>query len=325
MEALSPKPLGLGMNQDLVSVTILNYRRREALAQTLGSVEMQSYQPREIIVVDNGSADGTDDFLRRSFPHMHLVALPRNIGAVARNHGVIRAKSNIVVMLDNDVAFDSAYELQKIVNAFARLPQADCIAFKVLDATGSGLHVRDWCHPRSYLRHQDTEFETPYITEGACAFRRDRFLQLGGYYEPLYIGHEGWDLALRLLDQGGHIVYTPAVRVRHAELNDASRNSWRPFYYYTRNYLWIAARNYRLGPVVPFLVKYLGMMAYFSLRVGHLRAFARGLRDGLTGLPMAWRTRKPFSRATGRTLKELTRERPGLIASWRRHRERPQI
>ncbi len=306
-------------------MAILSYMRREALACTLSSVEMQSYQPREIIVVDNGSRDGTDQFLQRHFPHVRLVALPQNIGAVARNRGVVQAKGNIVVMLDNDVAFDSAYELQKIVNAFERLPQADCLAFKVLDAIGRQLHVRDWCHPRSYMRHQDTEFETPFITEGACAFRRERFLRVGGYYEPLFIGHEGWDLALRLLDQGGRIVYAPAVRVRHAELKDVSRKSWRPYYYYTRNYIWVTARNYRAGPAVPFLMKYLGMMAYFSIRVGHIRAFARGLRDGLMGLPMAWRTRKPFSRATAKVLRDLMRERPGLIASWRRHRQRPQI
>lgn len=313
------------MNRFLVSVTILNYQRREALAQTLTSVEMQSYQPREIIVVDNGSKNRTDDFLHQHFPRVHLVALPKNIGAAARNRGVIQAHGHVVVMLDNDVAFDSAYELQKIVNAFERLPEAGCIVFKVLDASGRQLHVRDWCHPRSYLCYQDTEFETPFITEGACAFRRDTFLQLGGYYEPLFIGHEGWDLALRLLNQGGRIVYTPAVRVRHAELKDASRENSRPYYYYTRNYIWIAARNYPLALAVPFLVKYIAMMAFFSIRVGQIRAFARGLRDGLTGLPMAWRARKPFSNATAKTLRRLTRERPGLFASWYRHRQRPQI
>ena len=313
------------MDQCLVSLTILSYKRREALAQTLASVEKQAYQPREIIVVDNGSEDGTEDFLRQHFPRVQLVSLPQNIGATARNHGVRQAKAHVVVMLDNDVAFDSAYELQRIVNAFDRHPEADCIVFKVLDATGNGLHVRDWCHPRSFSRYQDTEFETPFITEGACAFRREKFLQAGGYYEPLFIGHEGWDLALRLLDKGGHILYNPAVRVRHAELQDTTRHNWRPYYYYTRNYVWIAARNYRLGPAIPFLLKYLGMMAWFSIRVGHGRSFIRGLRDGLAGLPTVWRTRNPFSRATGKILKMLTRERPGLIVSWRRHWQRPQI
>jgi GT2 family glycosyltransferase len=313
------------MDQDLISVVILNYKRVEALAQTLSSVQMQSYKPCEIIVVDNGSEDGIEGFLQHHFPGVRLVALPKNIGTVARNRGVEKAKGSVVVTLDNDVSFDSAFELQRIGNAFSRHPEAHCIVFKVLDVTGQQLHVRDWCHPRSYLRYQDEEFETPYITEGACAFRREAVLRVGGYYEPLFIGHEGWDLALRLLDQGGRIVYNPAVRVRHAALKDSTRSDWRPYYYYTRNYIWIAARNYRLGPVIPFLSKYIGMMAYFSIRVGHVAAFARGIRDGLAGLPAAWRTRKPFSKVTGRTLRNLSREQPGLIAAWRRHRERPQI
>ncbi len=313
------------MDQDLVSVAILSYKRMEALAQTLASVQTQSYKPREIIVVDNGSEDGIEDFLNQHFPGVRLVALPKNIGTVARNRGVEQARGGIVVALDNDVSFDSAFELQRIVNAFSNHPEADCIAFKVLDVTGQQLHVRDWCHPRSYLRYQDAEFETPYITEGACAFRREAFLRIGGYYEPLFIGHEGWDLALRLLDQGGHIIYNPAVRVRHAALKDSTRSDSRPYYYYTRNYIWIAARNYRLSPAIPFLLRYLGMMAYFSIRVGHVAAFARGMRDGLAGLPTVWRTRKAFSKATGKQLRDLSRERPGLIAAWRRHRERPQI
>lgn len=306
-------------------MAILSYKREGALANTLASVQMQSYKPCEIIVVDNGSEDGIEDFVHRSFPGVRVVPLPKNIGTVARNRGVEQASGSIVVMLDNDVSFDSAFELQRIVNAFSRQPEADCIVFKVMNATGETLHVRDWCHPRSYLRFQDAEFETPYITEGACAFRREAFLRIDGYYEPLFIGHEGWDLALRLLDQGGRIVYNPAVRVRHAALRDSTRSNLRPYYYYTRNYIWIAARNYPLGSAVPFLLKYMGMMAYFSVRVGHLAAFGRGIRDGLAGLPTVWRTRKPFSKATGRTLRNLSRERPGLIAAWRRHRERPQI
>jgi GT2 family glycosyltransferase len=313
------------MDQALVSVAILSYKRRGALAQTLASVEMQSHRPREIIVVDNGSGDDIETFLRQNFPGVCLVPLPYNFGTVARNRGVLQAKGSLVVTLDNDVSFDSAFELQRIVNAFERNPEADCIAFKVLDASGQHLHTRDWCHPRSYERYQDTEFETPFITEGACAFRRERFLRAGGYFEPLFIGHEGWDLALRLLDRGGHIFYNPAIRVRHAALKDATRTSSRPYYYYTRNYFWVAARNYPFRSAIPFLFKYVGMMAYFSIREVHVGAFVRGIWDGLAGLPKIWPSRKPFSKATRKRIKTMSSERPGLIAAWRRHRERPQI
>lgn len=313
------------MAQELISVAILSYKRQEALAQTLASVEMQSYRPREIIVVDNGSGDGIESFLRQNFPGVILVPLRSNVGTVARNRGVLHAKGSLVVTLDNDVSFDSAFELLRIVNAFERAPEADCIAFKVLDASGEHLHTRDWCHPRSYQRYQDTDFETPFITEGACAFRRQRFLRAGGYYEPLFIGHEGWDLALRLLDLGGHIFYNPAIRVRHAALKDSTRSNSRPYYYYTRNYFWVAARNYPFTSALPYLVKYIGMMAYFSLREGHVVAFSQGVWDGLTGLPKIWRTRKAFSKTTLKRIQTMSKERPGWIAAWRRHRERPQI
>jgi GT2 family glycosyltransferase len=313
------------MDQGLLSVVILSYKRQEALAQTLASVQMQSYHPREIIVVDNGSGSAIERFLRHDFPGVALVPLGYNVGTVARNRGVLQAKGSLVVMLDNDVSFDSAFELQRIVNAFERSPDADCIAFKVLDASGQHLHTRDWCHPRSYDRYQDTDFETPFITEGACAFRRERFLGAGGYFEPLFIGHEGWDLALRLLDRGGHIFYCPAIRVRHAALKDATRGNSRPYYYYTRNYFWVAARNYPFTSAIPFLFKYVGMMGYFSIRMGHIGAFLIGIWDGLAGLPKILPTRRSLSKATLKRIKTMSRERPGLIAAWRRHRERPQI
>jgi len=313
------------MGDNLVSVVILSYRRREALAQTLASVEMQTYRPREILVVDNGSGDDIEAFLRQNYPEVGLVPLRENVGTVARNRGVLQAQGALVVTLDNDVSFDSPFELQRVVGAFERIPEADCIAFKVLDASGQRLHTRDWCHPRSYERYQDSEFETPYITEGASAFRRERFMQVGGYYEPLFIGHEGWDLALRLLDRGGHIFYSSAVRVRHAALKDATRGNSRPYYYYTRNYFWVAGRNYPFLSAIPFLVKYLTMMTFFAIRVGHAGAFLHGIWDGIIGLPRIWHTRKPFSKTTSKRIRAMSSERPGLLAVWRRHRHQPQI
>ena len=308
----------------MITVAILNYRRREALIHTLKSVLDQTYVPREIIVVDNGSGDDTPRFLEKNYPEVRVVAVPENLGGVGRNRGVQAACGDLVVTLDNDVYFDSPFELQKIVNAFAECPFASCIVFKVLEASTGRLHVRDWCHPRHYAEYGDTDFETPFIAEGACAFRREEFMKVGGYYEPLWIGNEGWDLALRLMDVGGRIFYKPAIRVRHL-ISSETRASWRPYYYYTRNYLWITARNYGLANGAWFLAGKLAMMAYFAVRTRNMPAFARGLRDGLRTLPQIWKTRRAISPATCSLLKELTRERPSLVARYRRHRQRPLI
>lgn len=312
------------MEPMLITVSILTYKRREALIQALDSVREQSYTPREVIVVDNGSGDDLESFLQERYPEVRLVALQENLAGAGRNRGVEKARGEIVVTIDNDLYFDSPFELQKIVTAFHDRPQAACIAFKTLESGSGNLHVRDWCHPRDYTMYADSEFETYFIPEGACAFRRADFLKIGGYYEPYWLGHEGWDLALRLLDNGGRIFYCPSIRIRH-QMSGETRTNWRPYYFYTRNYIWVAARNYGALDAALFLPEKLAMMAFFAARTGHLSAYARGFRDGLKGLPKVWKTRKRVSASTRKHLNELTAERPNMLARLRRHRERPLI
>ncbi|MGB7439333.1 MAG: glycosyltransferase, partial [Candidatus Acidiferrum sp.] len=241
-----------------------------------------------------------------------------------RNRGIEDSHGECVVTLDNDVFFDSDFELQKIVNEFANCPHASCLVFKVLEANTGRLHVRDWCHPRSYKEHSDADFETTYIPEGACAFRRRDFLAIGGYYETLWIGHEGGDLALRLLNNGGRIFYRPSIRVRHL-MSAATRTSWRPYYFYTRNYLWLALRNYPIARAIPFVTVKLSMMLVFALRTGNVKPMLRGIRDAVVGFRAVWSTRQPLSQATFRKLAHLSSDRPGFFARLGRHRERPLI
>lgn len=310
------------MKSALISVVILNYRRRSALIQALKSVRAQSYEPKQVLVVDNGSGDDLPDFLGKEFPEVHLVALQENIGCGGRNRGVEAARGEIVVTIDNDVCFDSPFELQKIRTAFDHSPPVGCIVFKVLSGDTGRVHLRDWCHPRSYWDFSDSEFETCFIPEGACAFRRDDFLKVGGYYEPLWIGHEGWDLALRMIDAGIRIVYHPEVRVQHA-MSSETRASGRNFYYYTRNYFWIAFKDYSGWRRWRYLGYHIAMMAFFSMRAGYLGKFIAGMRDGLVGLRTIERTQ--VSRSGWRRLKEITSERPGLLLRLKKHRERPLV
>jgi GT2 family glycosyltransferase len=310
------------MDNALISVVILNYRRRSNLIRALESVREQSYASREVIVVDNGSEDDLADFLAQEFPEVRLVGLPENIGCAGRNRGVAAARGEIVATIDNDVCFDSPFELQKIRNAFHSSPEASCIVFKVLEGDTGRVHLRDWCHPRSYWDFSDSEFETCFIPEGASAFRRTDFQKMGGYYEPLWIGCEGWDLALRMIDAGMKIAYHPEVRVRHAMSNE-TRSSGRNFYFYTRNYLWIAFKDYSGLRRWRYLVYQWGMMAFFSFRAGYPGKFFSGVRDGVTGLRKLQRSR--ISQTGWRRLDEIAAGRPGLLLRLKKHRERPLV
>jgi GT2 family glycosyltransferase len=306
----------------MISVVILNYRRREELRRAVESAQAQNYEPKEVIVIDNASGDGTAEFVAATFPDVRIVALEENAGCAGRNHGVNAARGDIVVTIDNDVCFDTDFELGKIAAAFEKASEVSCVVFKVLRADNGRLHIRDWCHPRDYRQFADEAFETCFIPEGASAFRREEFLARGGYWERLWIGCEGWDLALRMLDAGASIWYRPEIRVRHS-MSEETRGTGRNFYFYTRNYILIAARDYYGWRRVSYLAYHLAMMLWHSWRSNALGKFAAGLRDGVHAAMAT--PRCPISRATFRRLDRIARHRPGMIARFRRHWEKPLI
>jgi GT2 family glycosyltransferase len=308
-----------------VSVVILNYKRRDALRRVLDSVRQQEYANREIILVDNNSQDEIRSFIETYAAEVELIELKENRGACGgRNAGIERARGGIIITLDNDIFFESPSELNKVVKTFEARPDVDILAFLLGDAETGEVRTREWCHPRNMTDYCRKEFETNYFVEGAVAYRRKVFEVAGTYYEPIFLGHEGCDLALRVLDHGFRILYTPQIRTRH--LASSETRSWeRTFYIYTRNYIWIAYKDFEFVEGMRFLIPKLAMMAFFSLRVGHWKPFLRGLVDGVGGLRRIRSERTPISRSTAHYLAELDSNRPKLMVRLARHRTGPQI
>lgn len=304
-----------------VSVAILNYQRRDALRRALAAARQQRWPALEILAVDNASTDGSAAMVRADFPDVQLVSLPQNIAAAARNAGVAAAKGEIVVTLDNDVLFTTPDDVARAVAVFERRPRAAVVNFTILGPDGT-LSRRDWCHPRDPGRWAAHEFLTDYVLEGASACRREAFLAAGGYWPPFFIGHEGWDLALRLLDAGHDLVYTPDVRVQH--MVDATvRPSSRIYYTFTRNAVWVALRTLRPAAATTSIARDLALMAFAAARAGELRAWARGVVDGARGAPRALASRRPMSAATVARLAAIRALKPSVPARIARHlRER---
>lgn len=308
-----------------VSIVILNYKRLHALEQSIKSVLMQTYANREIIVVDNHSEDDVAGLVTGLDPGIKLIELADNRGTCGgRNAGIREAQGDIVITLDNDVHFASQFELTKVVAKFEQRPDIHVLAFQMCDADTGNLRVREWCHARHWKEFGQTEFETFYFVEGACAVRREVFEQAGNYYDALFIGCEGHELALRILDHGFRILYCPNIRVLHL-MSAETRTSDRPYYFYTRNYIWIAFKDYRLLPGLSFLLPKLTMMFYFAIRTNMCPAFFRGVRHGLRGLRQVMADRTPVQRQTLQYLAELERWRPGLMFRLARHKAQPQI
>jgi GT2 family glycosyltransferase len=218
----------------------------------------------------------------------------------------------------------SPFELTKLMKIFEDRPDVQVVAFQICDPVTGELRLRDWCHPRNWKEFAQTEFETDHFGEGASAFRREVFDQAGLYYEPLFYGAEGLDLELRVLDQGLKILYAPQVRIWH-HVSEKARTVERQYYYFTRNYIWMAYKDYPLWAGARFLSFKLAMMLYFTVRLGCYGSFLRGVWDGVRGLKHVHPDRKPISRATLRRWVDFERGRPGLLSRMARHRARPQL
>ncbi len=305
-----------------VSIAILNYQRRAALRRALEAARAQRH-PCEIIAVDNASTDGSVEMVRDEFPDVHLVALPRNIAAAARNEGVAAAKGDIVFTLDNDVLFTTPDDVERALAVFDRHPTAAVVNFTIV-GPDDRVSRRDWCHPRDVEAWGEREFLTDYVLEGASACRREAFLATGGYWAPFFIGHEGWDLALRLLDAGHDLVYTPDVHVRHM-VDPTVRPSSRIYYTFTRNAIWVALRNQAPPGALASIAKDLALMGFASARAGQLAAYRRGILDAVRGARAALATRRQLSRATRARLRDIRALRPSPLARIRRHLREPLI
>lgn len=303
------------LSKTLASVVICGYRRPEALRRAMRSAQAQNYSPKEVVVVEcSPKEDDRSWLLQKEFSDVCLLIIEDRGACAARNHGIRTAHGEFVAFLDDDTYFASPDELAHMVEAFERHPEASCIAFKVLDLDGRA-QLRDWCHPRDFWKFADATFETSFIPEGASAFRREDFLKLGGYYEPFWIGDEGWDLVLRMLGAGMTLVYDPAVRIHHSVATQG-RSPGRIYRLKGRNCIWTAFKDYPLLRRYQYLAYKLALTGFLSLASGGFVQFVRGLLDGTRTLDSVDRTLIP-DQGWDR-LKSIKALKPGFLVRLRK-------
>ncbi len=307
----------------IVSIVVLSYRRLRALEQTLESVVAQQYARKEIIVVDNHSEEDVATVVRKFGSNIRLIELETNGGSCAgRNAGIRASHGELVITLDNDVSFLSANAVDTVVRLFDDNPDYHVLAFQLRDAQTGQLRLREWCHPKDWREFSEVQFPTHFFVEGAAAYRRVVFENAGLYFEPLFIYNEGWDLGLRILDHGYRILYTPEVQVRHL-MSAEGRTKDRPYFLFTRNYIWIAYKDYPFWSGLRFVSFRLAMMGYFALRTGHLSFWLKGVWEGICGCRNI--ERSPVNRSTVAYVESLEGERPNILVRYARHRTAPQL
>jgi len=289
-----------------VSVSILTYNRAIELEKLLISIAEILEHLKEVIVVDNNSSDETSSIINK-FKFVKYIKLHRNIGTGARNYGIKSATSDILIMLDDDVHGITYNEIVFLKELFRTRPKLAAVCFKVLNYNDKTL--MNWCHMHDPSLYKNKEFLTSEITEGAVAFRRKIFEEVGFYCEEYFISNEGSDLACRIIDKKYDIIYSPQIVVLHNH-SQTARKPWRRYYYDSRNHIIFAIRNYRILFGIRYIIVKLAVTFIYALRDGYLIYWFKGILSGFLKVPFALKTRNTISKDTEIRLKSILKYRP---------------
>lgn len=238
----------------LVSVIIPTWNGARHLDPCLGALRAQTYRCFEIIVVDNGSDDGTLDLLATHWPEVRVVALPTNRGfAGGVNAGLAVARGELLALVNNDTAAEPGW-LEQLVLALVQEPGAAMAASKIklwddhgrLHAAGDFYTVGGRPGNRGVWEPDDGRFdENAWVfspNAAAAVYRREIFDTIGGFDERFGSYCEDVDLGWRAQLAGCRCLYVPAAVIYHRV--SATGGGTLASYYTGRNWLYVLAKDY---------------------------------------------------------------------------------
>lgn len=278
-----------------VTVVIPNYNGIAYLPVCLDALRRQESQEFDTIVVDNGSADGSQELLRRDYPEVKLIGLPENQGFCgAVNVGIRACRTPYVILLNNDTEADPGFVggLLRAIKRDAR--RFSCSAKMVqfhcrerIDDAGNYYTALGWAYARGKGRPQKDYCREKKIfaaCAGAAIYRKDILERLGGFDETHFAYLEDVDVGYRARIQGYVNVYAPEASVCHVgSATTGSRYNSFKVQYSARNNIYLIYKNMPFFQIVlnlpflaaGFLIKYL---FFVKKRLG--KDYLKGLGQG---------------------------------------------
>jgi len=295
----------------LVSIAIITRNRREMLRRGLLSMLSLTYANREIVVVDNGSTDGTVAMLAQEFPEVRVIAFSQNKGICARNEGIRVSRGEFILTLDDDISLVRPDTLECIVSRFLRQPNVGLITLKICDPGEAKEHSPDhWWYPVSREVYQDRAFYAASFCEAAAAFRRSVLEKSGLYFEPLFWGGEERDLSLRVLDTEADILYLGHCPVIHWGQRGLLNTQADPRHrLLVRNAILTAAIRLPWHAAAVELAPRLLWWFVRSIRHSYFRYYVLGVTSAAGSIRIIRRNRKPVRLRTLRRIRAIRKSR----------------
>ena len=292
------------------TVVIPNWNGCHLLERCLTALRAQTYPDFDIIVVDNGSIDGSVAYLREHFPEVHVIANEENRGfAAATNQGIRAAEgsrtSRFVVTLNNDTevaprwlaslvaAMESASEVGMCASAmlFAHRPEMINSAGIAVDRAGIAWD-RLGGAPLAALGDAPVEVFGPCA--GAALYRRAMLEEVGLFDEDFFAYMEDVDLAWRARVAGWRCLFVPQARLLHHHSATGKEGSPFKSFHLGRNKVWLLLKNYPVRELwhhVPLVLLY-DLVAVLYALLARLDVHAlRGRLAGWRAAPRMWRQR----------------------------------
>lgn len=282
------------------TVVITTKDRKEDLRRAVQSAVEQTAN-LEVLVIDDGSSDGTSQMVREEFPGVRLHREEESAGLIVRrNQAAELARAPILFSIDDDAEFSSPRVVEQILLQFDD-PHVGAVAIPYID-------VRRSPDTKQQPPQSDSVYCTSTFRGTAHALRRDLFLQLGGYREHLIHQGEERDYCIRMLDHGHVVCLGRSDVIHHHE--SPKRSFDRMGYYGRRNDILFAWQNVP-DPILPWAL-FKAVVNTFRTAVRHHR-YKYNLWGMLAGVrACAHHSRRPVEKSTYREYKDL-QKRPKRI------------
>ncbi len=281
------------------TVVITTRNRKQDLRQAIESALTQTAKPN-VLVVDDGSTDGTAEMVRADYPAVQLERAEKSLGyIVQRTRAATLATTEIIISIDDDAAFSTPHVVQQTLADFDH-PRVGAVAIPFINVN------------RENVVHQRAPDDTHVVATSdyigtAHAVRRQLFLDIGGYRSFLFHQGEERDFCIRMLDRGFVVRLGRADPILHYE--SPRRDIRRMDLFGRRNDILFVWHNVPGLQFPVFLLGWTYLGLAFGFKVRRPMVMIRGLGMGYAGILHEWSKRKPVTSSTHRLFRRLNREK----------------
>ncbi len=281
-----------------LTVIIPNYNGKHLLKECFDSLKYQN-SVSEVIVVDNGSNDGSTSYIESNYPEFNLIKNEKNMGfATAVNQGIKNSNTDFILLLNNDVVLEKNI-ISSLLQCIKKDEKIFAVASKMvqyhdrnlIDDAGDEYTLLGYTKKVGNNRSAElfkSEREVFSACAGAALYRKSVFDNIGYFDENFFAYMEDVDISYRARINGYKCIYCPEAVVYHIgsgtsgskynafKIRLAARNN---VYVPYKNMPWPQLALNLIFLIPGYMIKYI-----FFLRIKHGNDYLKGLKEGLTSL-----------------------------------------